>query len=193
MTKFTALLVILAAAASIYSVVSEQLFEFALTCISLSIIFGLIAWLKPSIVGEDNIQSSGFVSASSAVIAVSALSLLHFGYVEPESAPPSPIPEPREQSPFTLQEVNALLEGLGFSSLIERDGKIIVSSVVNNSEAHYKGVRSGDHVAEASSIPVQTVRELEDRVLEVKERGRRSILLLIRRDTRPFFAALEFQ
>jgi serine protease Do len=67
---------------------------------------------------------------------------------------------------------------------------LVVAEVAEDSEAFEKGLRAGDLITEAGQEKVTTVGELEDRIAEAKEAGRKSILLLVRRDGDPRFVAL---
>lgn len=61
------------------------------------------------------------------------------------------------------------------------------------SNAYLKGLRVGDIVTEAGQQPVQTVADLEARIAEAQDAGRKSLLLLIRRDGEPRFVALSIE
>ena len=67
---------------------------------------------------------------------------------------------------------------------------LAVMDVDATSEAFEKGLRAGDVITEAGQSQVLTVSELEDRVEEAREAGRKSILLLVRRGGDPRFVAL---
>jgi serine protease Do len=67
---------------------------------------------------------------------------------------------------------------------------LLVRSVEDGSEAFTKGLREGDVIAEAGQQAVASVKDLEDRLEEVREAGRRSLLLLVRRGGEPRFVAL---
>ncbi len=45
-------------------------------------------------------------------------------------------------------------------------------------------------ITEAGQQKVETVKDLEDRIAEARDAGRKSILLLVRRDGEPRFVAL---
>ncbi|MBK5933885.1 serine protease [Rhodovulum imhoffii] len=57
-------------------------------------------------------------------------------------------------------------------------------------EAYEKGLRAGDVITEAGQQKVSTVTELEARVEDARQAGRKSLLLLIRRNGEPRFVAL---
>ncbi|MQQ07865.1 Do family serine endopeptidase [Epibacterium sp. SM1979] len=69
------------------------------------------------------------------------------------------------------------------------DGLVILS-VDEASEAWEKGLRAGDVITEAGQQKVTDVAALETRIEEVKEAGRKSLLLLVRRNGEPRFVAL---
>lgn len=58
------------------------------------------------------------------------------------------------------------------------------------SEAYTKGLREGDIIAEAGQQKVTRLQDLNDRIAEAKDAGRKSLLLLIRRGGDPRFMAL---
>jgi serine protease Do len=70
---------------------------------------------------------------------------------------------------------------------------LVVTDVAGDSEAFEKGVRAGDVITEAGQQPVATVSDLEDRIAEAKEAGRKSLLLLVRREGDPRFVALSVE
>ena len=67
---------------------------------------------------------------------------------------------------------------------------IAVATVADDSEAFEKGLRQGDVITEAGQQKIETLDDLETQVAEAREAGRRSILLLIRRDGEPRFVAV---
>ncbi len=80
-----------------------------------------------------------------------------------------------------------LREQLGLED--EADG-LVVTDVAEDADAYEKGLRAGDLIAEAGQQKVETVTDLEDRIEEAREAGRKSILLLVRRGEDPRFVAL---
>ena len=70
---------------------------------------------------------------------------------------------------------------------------LVITKVDATSEAYSKGLREGDVVTEAGQQQVSRVADLQDRIDEAKEAGRKSILLLIRRDGDPRFVALSVE
>ena len=67
---------------------------------------------------------------------------------------------------------------------------LVVVAVDETTEAFEKGLRPGDLITEAGQSQVLTLTDLEDRIAEAKEAGRKSILLLVRRGGDPRFVAL---
>ncbi|WP_291737232.1 Do family serine endopeptidase [Leisingera sp. F5] len=67
---------------------------------------------------------------------------------------------------------------------------LAILSVDETSEAWEKGLRAGDVITEAGQEKVTSISELETRVAEAKEAGRKSLLLLVRRGGEPRFVAL---
>ncbi|MDK3071869.1 Do family serine endopeptidase [Sedimentitalea sp. JM2-8] len=67
---------------------------------------------------------------------------------------------------------------------------LAVLDVDEASEAFEKGLRAGDVITEAGQQKVGSLDELDDRIAEAKEAGRKSLLLLVRRAGDPRFVAL---
>jgi serine protease Do len=67
---------------------------------------------------------------------------------------------------------------------------LVVRDVDATSEAFDKGLRAGDIIAEAGQQAVSTPADLEARIEAAQEAGRRSLLLLVRRNGEPRFVAL---
>ncbi len=80
-----------------------------------------------------------------------------------------------------------LREQLGLS---DADRGLVVEDVDEASEAYEKGLRAGDIIAEAGQEAVNTVGDLEARIADAREAGRKSLLLLVRRAGDPRFVAL---
>ena len=80
-----------------------------------------------------------------------------------------------------------LREQLGLSE--DADG-LVVADVAEDSEAYEKGLRAGDIISEAGQERVASVGDLEDRLEAARDAGRKSLLLLVRRDGDPRFVAL---
>ncbi len=80
-----------------------------------------------------------------------------------------------------------LREQLGLN---DADRGLVVEDVDEASEAYEKGLRAGDIIAEAGQEAVNTVGDLEARISDAREAGRKSLLLLVRRAGDPRFVAL---
>lgn len=70
---------------------------------------------------------------------------------------------------------------------------LVVTDVDEASEAFEKGLRAGDVITEAGQQKVAAIADLEARIEEAREAGRRSILLLVRRGGDPRFVALSIE
>ena len=68
-----------------------------------------------------------------------------------------------------------------------------MSAVDVASEAYEKGLREGNVITEAGQQTVATVQDIQDRLSEAKEAGRKSLLLLVRDGGNPRFVALTIQ
>ncbi|TCP41801.1 DegQ family serine endoprotease [Rhodovulum marinum] len=67
---------------------------------------------------------------------------------------------------------------------------LVVKDIDEIGEAYEKGLRAGDVITEAGQRKVTSVKDLEDRIDEAREAGRKSLLLLVRRQGDPRFVAL---
>ncbi|MBY5987005.1 MULTISPECIES: Do family serine endopeptidase [Roseovarius] len=67
---------------------------------------------------------------------------------------------------------------------------LVVADIDNLSEAYEKGMRAGDVITEAGQQKLSSISDLEDRIADAREAGRKSILLLVRRAGEPRFVAL---
>ena len=67
---------------------------------------------------------------------------------------------------------------------------LLVMAVDESTEAFEKGLRAGDIITEAGQQKIKTFSDLDDRIGEAKEAGRKSLLLLVRRAGEPRFVAL---
>lgn len=70
---------------------------------------------------------------------------------------------------------------------------LVVSNVDEASEAYAKGLRAGDLITEAGQQKVTSIDDLEARMDEAREAGRKSLLLLVRRGGEPRFVALSLE
>ncbi|WGW05826.1 DegQ family serine endoprotease [Tropicibacter oceani] len=115
---------------------------------------------------------------------------------EAESAvPASASPDATPDEPQSLDLMGLTLQPLTDElreemQLSEGDKGLVVISVDETTEAFEKGLRPGDVITEAGQSQVMTLSDLEDRIAEANEAGRKSILLLVRRAGDPRFVAL---
>ena len=111
------------------------------------------------------------------------------GEVQPAAQVQDPaVPQTGEMLGLTLQPVTPeMLADLGLQS---GDGGLVVTKVDVAAEAYEKGLREGDVIMEAGQQKITSLKDLESRVAEAKEAGRKSILLLIRTQGDPRFVAL---
>jgi len=109
--------------------------------------------------------------------------------IEPAAAQP-PAEEPVEKTilGLTVTPLNdELREQLELGAAAEG---LVVVGVEEDSEAFGKGLRAGDVITEAGQQKVTEFGDLEARITEAKEAGRKSLLLLIRRQGEPRFLAI---
>ncbi|WP_420811089.1 DegQ family serine endoprotease [Donghicola mangrovi] len=67
---------------------------------------------------------------------------------------------------------------------------LVITEVAEDSEAFDKGLRAGDVISEVGQQPIEVIGDLQARIDEAREGGRKSVLLLIRRMGEPRFVAL---
>ena len=92
---------------------------------------------------------------------------------------------------LTVAEISdELRQQLGLPE--EAEG-LVVKEVDETSEAYEKGLRAGDVITEAGQQKVASVADLEARIEDAKEAGRKSLLLLVRRAGEPRFVALSLE
>ncbi|MGX9351561.1 DegQ family serine endoprotease [Shimia sp. W99] len=115
---------------------------------------------------------------------------------EAEAVPASqPVPqgEPQEKEILGLT-VAPLTDALrGELGIDDGTTGLVVGAVDEASKAYEKGLRAGDVLTEASQQKLLTISDLEDRIAEAKEAGRKSLLLLVRRGGEPRFVALSLE
>lgn len=70
---------------------------------------------------------------------------------------------------------------------------LVVTDIDPLSDAYEKGLRAGDVITEAGQQKLRGIPDLEDRIAEAREAGRKSILLLVRRAGEPRFVALSVE
>ncbi|WP_170346576.1 Do family serine endopeptidase [Ruegeria atlantica] len=110
------------------------------------------------------------------------------GEEEPQEAP---IEENADILGLTISPLTDTLRAdLGLDS--DADG-LVITDVDEASEAYAKGMRAGDLITEAGQQKVETIGDLEARMEESREAGRKSLLLLVRRGGDPRFVALSLE
>jgi serine protease Do len=110
---------------------------------------------------------------------------------EVEVAAPADEPAEGDALGMTIAPVtDALRTELGLSG--DAEG-LVVRKVDEATEAFEKGIRVGDVIAEAGQQKVASLKDLNDRIADAKEAGRKSLLLLVRREGEPRFVALAVQ
>ncbi|GGH22126.1 serine protease Do [Cribrihabitans marinus] len=102
----------------------------------------------------------------------------------------SPAPEATEQSVLGLTLSALTDETRQQLGLDAAANGLLVKEVDETSEAFEKGLRPGDLITEAGQQDVTTLADLDTRIAEAKEAGRKSLLLLVRREGEPRFVAL---
>ena len=104
------------------------------------------------------------------------------------------VPEPQKNFKdlgITLSNLtDEIRSGLGLKDELEG---VVVMDVIETSEAYEKGLRSGDVIVEAGQSKITAISEFEDQVTATKEGGRKTMLLLVRRNSDPRFLALTIQ
>ena len=70
---------------------------------------------------------------------------------------------------------------------------LVVQDIDPVSEAYEKGLRAGDVITEAGQQALNTVADLESRIADAREAGRKSLLLLVRSNGQPRFVALSLE
>ena len=106
-----------------------------------------------------------------------------------KSAPAKP--ETADILGLTLMPMtDAMAEGLGMAL---GDKGLVISKVDVASEAYTKGLREGDVITEAGQRPVAALQDIQDRLRDAKDAGRKSLLLLVRSGGDPRFVALTIQ
>lgn len=107
---------------------------------------------------------------------------------EPDAAPAE---ENKDILGLTISPLtDALRDDLGLDA--DAQG-LVVTNVDESSEAFSKGLRAGDVITEAGQQKVASIDDLEARMEEAREAGRKSLLLLVRRGGEPRFVALSLE
>ncbi|TCO70847.1 serine protease Do [Rhodovulum euryhalinum] len=110
------------------------------------------------------------------------------GAVPAVASPDSAPPQEREMLGMTLSPVtDELRQQLDLGATAEG---LVVKDIDEMGEAYEKGLRAGDLITEAGQRKVASVKDLTDRIEEARDAGRKSLLLLVRRQGEPRFVAL---
>jgi serine protease Do len=109
-----------------------------------------------------------------------------------QTAAPAPedeaAPETKTLLGLTLSVLtDELREELG---LDPKQTGLVITQVDEASEAFEKGLRAADVITEAGQEKIESIADLDTRLAEVKDAGRKSLLLLVRRGGDPRFVAL---
>ncbi len=118
-----------------------------------------------------------------------------------EDASAAPGEAPDEDTPEAPAEGKVLGMSLGELDDMRREDLglapsaegLVVLDIDEDSEAFEKGIRAGDVVAEAGQEAVASIEALESRLEAARDGGRKSVLLLVRRDDNPRFVALTLE
>ena len=113
------------------------------------------------------------------------------------NATPAAAPEPEEDeaAPETTSMLGLTLSVLTDQLRTDLDLKedqlgLLITEVDETTEAFEKGLRAGDVITEAGQQKIETIDDLNNRLADVKDAGRKSLLLLVRRGGDPRFVAL---
>lgn len=113
-----------------------------------------------------------------------------------EEAEAIPAAQPAEADPTEPQDMlgmtlSAITPELAAELKLPKGAKgLVVVAVDEATEAFEKGLRSGDLITEAGQQKLERLADLEARVSEARDAGRKSLLLLVRRGGDPRFIAL---
>jgi serine protease Do len=109
----------------------------------------------------------------------------------PASSPAPEAPKEMETLGLTLAPLDDDLRSrMGLEASAEG---LVITKVDQASEAFTKGLTEGDVITEAGQQKIVRLQDLEDRIKEAKDAGRKSILLLVRRGGDPRFVALSIE
>ena len=105
----------------------------------------------------------------------------------PSDEPDEAAPDTSNMLGMSLSEISPdMAEELG----VEAGAGLAILEVEEGSEAETKGLLAGDVITEAGQQKIAGIADFEARVEEAQEAGRKSLLLLVRRDGAPRFVAL---
>ncbi|WP_170830443.1 Do family serine endopeptidase [Epibacterium ulvae] len=106
------------------------------------------------------------------------------------------VPAPEGEDETTEKELLGLTVGVLTDEIRtelnvpEGTDGLVILAVDEASEAWEKGLRAGDVITEAGQEKIADIASLESRIDAVRDAGRKSLLLLIRRNGEPRFVAL---
>ena len=104
---------------------------------------------------------------------------------------PQDVPEPDVSLGMKLSLLDdELRAGYGFDSGVEG---VVITEVAPDSEAFAKGLREGDLIAEVGQSLIRVPKDVSHAVSEGRESGRKSILLLVRREGSPRYVGLSIE
>ncbi len=113
---------------------------------------------------------------------------------EEENAPEANDEPSEEDKDILGLTISPLSDTLREDMGLEADAEgLVVTNVDESSEAFSKGLRAGDVITEAGQQKVTSIDDLETRIDEANEAGRKSLLLLVRRGGEPRFVALSLE
>lgn len=113
---------------------------------------------------------------------------------EAEPVPAAATPEEAVEAQALGMTLVPLTDELAATMGLEPGTRGLAVAVVDvASEAYTKGMREGDVITEAGQQKVERLQDLQDRVSEAGEAGRKSLLLLVRREGDPRFVALSVE
>ncbi|AML53456.1 DegQ family serine endoprotease [Falsihalocynthiibacter arcticus] len=105
------------------------------------------------------------------------------------------VPSPEAQDPVEMEILGVTLTELTDEvrealELPNSVNGLLVKGIDETSEAFEKGLRAGDVISEAGQQAVNSLQDLEDQIEDAKDAGRKSLLLLVRRDGEPRYMAV---
>jgi serine protease Do len=112
---------------------------------------------------------------------------------EAEAAVPAAQTAPEKADELELMGLSLKMLNDELRTELELDVRIegmVVVDVDETSAAYEKGLRAGDVITEAGQQKLAATADLQARIDEAKEAGRKSLLLLVRRAGEPRFVAL---
>jgi len=115
---------------------------------------------------------------------------------EAEGAVPAVAPAP--EAPSTSQMLGMTVSTLTDEMRTELNltaavAGLVVTEVAEDSEAFEKNIRAGDVITEAGQRKIEGLSDLDERISEARDSGRKSLLLLVRRAGEPRFVALSLE